>query len=60
MNIEHLWIGMQYICYNRNIQNIHNKLFEHLSEKLEMNIPSFDFHEVLDSVTLNFGKDISF
>ena len=29
MNIQHLWIGTQYRCANDNIQEIHNKSFEH-------------------------------
>ena len=33
MNIEHLWIGMQYNCYNGNIQNIHDKSFEYFFEE---------------------------
>jgi len=47
MNIEHLWIGETYRCANINIQEIHNKSFEHFFKE---NIKRCEYKNMINKI----------
>ena len=47
MKVEHLWIGTVYRCANQNIQEIHDKSFEHFFKE---NIQRCDYKRMRNEV----------